>query len=194
MFLIEDKLVSEDLLRVQFVCDLEACKGACCVEGDLGAPLDPDELPILDEIYPAVQPYLSEKAQAAIAEQGKYVFQEDGSATTTLVNGRECAYAVFKEGKALCGIEMAHKDGKVPFLKPISCHLYPIRLKNMVLMEMEAINYDRWDICNAACKLGKQLKVPVYQFLKGPLTRKFGEEFYAKMCETFDAYLAAEKE
>ncbi|MBK9449132.1 MAG: DUF3109 family protein [Bacteroidetes bacterium] len=194
MFIIDDKLVSEDLLRVHFVCDLDACKGACCVEGDLGAPLDADELPILDEIYPAVQPYLSEKSQQAIAQQGKYVVDEDGFASTTLVNGKECAYVVFKEGMALCGIEMAHKDGKIPFLKPISCHLYPVRLKDMALMEMEAINYDRWDICNAACKLGRQLKMPVYKFLKGPLTRKFGEDFYAKMCETFEAYEAAEKE
>ncbi|MEY3442078.1 MAG: hypothetical protein RLZZ519_359 [Bacteroidota bacterium] len=192
MFIIDDKLVSEDLLRVHFVCDLDACKGACCVEGDLGAPLDADELPILEEIYPAVQPYLSEKSQQAIAQQGKYILHEDGSASTTLVNGSECAYVVFKDGMALCGIEMAHKDGKIPFLKPISCHLYPVRLKDMALMEMEAINYDRWDICNAACKLGKQLKMPVYKFLKGPLTRKFGEEFYAKMCETFEAYEAAE--
>ncbi|MBL0019161.1 MAG: DUF3109 family protein [Bacteroidetes bacterium] len=194
MFIIDDKLVSEDLLRVHFVCDLDACKGACCVEGDLGAPLDADELPILDEIYPAVQPYLSEKSQQAIAQQGKYIVDEDGFASTTLVNGKECAYVVFKEGMALCGIEMAHKDGKIPFLKPISCHLYPVRLKDMALMEMEAINYDRWDICNAACKLGRQLKMPVYKFLKGPLTRKFGEDFYAKMCETFEAYEAAEKE
>lgn len=194
MFIIDDKLVSEDLLRVHFVCDLDACKGACCVEGDLGAPLDADELPILDEIYPAVQPYLSEKSQQAIAQQGKYIVDEEGFASTTLVNGKECAYVVFKEGMALCGIEMAHKDGKIPFLKPISCHLYPVRLKDMALMEMEAINYDRWDICNAACKLGRQLKMPVYKFLKGPLTRKFGEDFYAKMCETFEAYEAAEKE
>ena len=122
MFIIDDKLVSEDLLRVHFVCDLDACKGACCVEGDLGAPLDADELPILDEIYPAVQPYLSEKSQQAIAQQGKYVVDEDGFASTTLVNGKECAYVVFKEGMALCGIEMAHKDGKIPFLKPISCN------------------------------------------------------------------------
>ncbi|HEX2898528.1 MAG TPA: DUF3109 family protein [Bacteroidia bacterium] len=193
MLVIDDKLVSEDLLRVEFVCDLEACKGACCVEGDLGAPLDADELPILDEIYAAVDPYLNEKSRRAIAQQGKYVQYEDGTAYTPLVDHRECAYVVFKEGKALCGIEMAHKDGKIPFLKPISCHLYPVRLKNMVMMEMEAVNYDRWDICSPACKLGKQLKVPVYKFLKGPLTRKFGEEFYQKMCAVLEAYEATLK-
>jgi hypothetical protein len=193
MLLIDEKLVSEDLALTQFVCDLEACKGACCVAGDLGAPLEPDELPILDEIYPAVMPYLPEKGRQAIAEQGKFVIAEDGSATTTLVKGRECAYTVFRDGKALCGIEMAHRDGKVSFLKPISCHLYPIRIKHLNTLQMEALNYDRWDICQPACKLGKELKVPLYKFLKAPLTRKFGEAFYAELEEVMDSYLEVRK-
>lgn len=193
MLVIDDKLVSEDLLQVQFVCDLEACKGACCVEGDLGAPLDPEELPILEEMYPMVQPYLSEKARRAIADQGKYVLQEDGHATTPLVNGRECAYAVFKDGKALCGIEMAHQDGRTTFLKPISCHLYPVRVKNMVMLEMEALNYERWSICQPACKLGGRLRMPLYKFLKAPLTRKFGEAFYERLSEVLQAYDAAQR-
>lgn len=193
MIVVDDKLVSEDLVQVKFVCDLDACKGACCVEGDLGAPLEETELPILDEIYAEVQPYLSPKSQAAIAEQGKYVIQEDGAAHTPLVEGRECAYVVFSEGKALCGIEMAQRDGKIEFLKPISCHLYPIRIKNMVMMEMEALQYDRWDICHDACKLGKQLKVPVYKFLKAPLTRKYGEAFYEKLSGVLEAYEAMKR-
>ena len=188
MIAIDDKMVSEDLLRAHFVCDLEACKGACCVEGDLGAPLDDDELPILDEIYPAVAPYLRESSRKAIAEQGRYVTDDDGSSTTTLLKGKECAYVVFQEGKAMCGIELAWKDGKIDFQKPISCHLYPVRLKHMHIMEMEAINYDRWSICAPACKLGVKLKVPLYKFLKAPLTRKFGEEFYNKMSELLEAY------
>lgn len=193
MLAIDDKLVSEDLLRVHFVCDLEACKGACCVEGDLGAPLDEDELPILEAIYPAVHPYLTEKSHRAIADQGKFIAHENGTWSTPLVNDRECAYVVVKDGKSLCGIELAHKDGKIDFPKPISCHLYPIRLKNMVMMEMEAINYDRWEICRPACKLGKQLKVPLYKFLKAPLTRKFGADFYNRMAEVLEAFDAAQR-
>jgi hypothetical protein len=193
MIVIDDKLVSEDLLRVHFVCDLEACKGACCVEGDVGAPLDADELPILDEIYPAVAPYLSEVSKRAIAEQGRHLTDEDGHHTTPLVRGKECAYVVFKDSKALCGIEMAWKDGKIDFQKPISCHLYPVRLKQMQLMEMEAINYERWRICSPACKLGVALKVPLYKFLKAPLTRKFGEAFYDKMADLLEAYDAAQR-
>ncbi len=191
MIAIDDKLVSEDLLRIHFVCDLNACKGACCVEGDIGAPLDADELPTLDAIYPEVMPYLSEGSKRAIAEQGTYVIDEDGHATTTLVQGKECAYVVFKDSKALCGIEMAWNDGKIAFPKPISCHLYPVRLKNMRIMEMEAINYDRWSICAPACKLGVSLKVPLYKFLKAPLTRKFGEAFYNKMSDLLEAYAAS---
>lgn len=187
MIVVDDLLVSEDLLRVHFVCDLEACKGACCVEGDAGAPLEPDELPILDAIYPAVAPYLSETSQRAIAEQGRYVSDGDHH-QTPLVRGKECAYVVFQEGKALCGIEMAWKDGKVPFQKPISCHLYPIRIKQMHIMQMEALNYERWNICSPACTLGKSLKVPVYRFLKAPLTRKYGEAFYDRLCELLEAY------
>jgi hypothetical protein len=188
MIAIDDKLVSEDLLKIHFVCDLEACKGACCVEGDAGAPLDADELATLDAIYPQVAPYLSEASNLAIAEEGRYVTDERGHHTTPLVGGQECAYVVFKDSKALCGIEMAWKDGKIGFQKPISCHLYPVRLKDMKVMEMTAINYDRWHICAPACKMGVALKVPLYKFLKAPLTRKFGEEFYTKMCAILEAY------
>jgi hypothetical protein len=193
MLLIDEKLVSEDLAEAQFVCDLEACKGACCVAGDMGAPLDADELPVLDAIYPDVMPYLSIHAREAIAEQGKYVIAEDGTATTPLVHGRECAYTVFQEGKAFCGIEMAHRDGKVGFLKPISCHLYPIRIKNLTTIQMEALNYDRWNICQPACTLGKSLRVPLYKFLKAPLTRKFGEAFYQELSAILEAYLEAKR-
>ena len=193
MIAIDDKLVSEDLLRVHFVCDLEACKGACCVEGDMGAPLDADELPILDEVLPVVMPYLSAASQKTLAANGPYVTDEDGRHSTSLLGGRECAFVVFQDKKALCGIEMAWKDGKIPFQKPISCHLYPVRLKDMRMMEMQAINYERWHICAPACKLGVSLKVPLYKFLKAPLTRKFGEAFYTQMCEVLEAYGAAQR-
>jgi Protein of unknown function (DUF3109) len=191
MLVIDDLLVSENLLDVHFVCDLEACKGACCVEGDLGAPLELDELSVLEEIYPLVAHYIPEKARQAIATQGKYIVHADGSATTPLVNGRECVYTVFRDGKAFCGIEMAHRDGKINYLKPISCHLYPIRIKHVVMMQMDALNYDHWHVCRPACKLGTQMRMPLYKFLKSSITRKFGEEFYVKLCEVLEAYKAA---
>ena len=150
------------------------------MEGDVGAPLDADELPILDEVLPVVMPYLSQASQKTLAENGPYVTDEDGRHSTSLLNGRECAFVVFQDKKALCGIEMAWKDGKIPFQKPISCHLYPVRLKDMRMMEMQAINYERWQICTPACKLGVSLKVPLYKFLKAPLTRKFGRLFTTK--------------
>ena len=193
MLIIDDKLVSPELLDVHFVCDLDRCKGACCVEGDLGAPLDEDELAILEAIYPKVKPYLPEAGQKAIDIQGHYISHPDGTFTTPLVRGKECAYTVFNDGLAKCGIELAHKDGQVDWLKPISCHLYPIRLKTDPDMEMESIQYDHWHICKAACKLGNKLGVPLYKFLEAPLTRKYGAEFYAKMSEVLEAFDAAQR-
>jgi hypothetical protein len=176
-----DKVILSDDVREQFfVCDLEKCKGACCVEGDLGAPLLQEELQILEEIYPVVAPYLSEEGKKAIQEQGKHVLDEDGEHSTPTVGGKECAYAIYDDrGILKCGIEQAYLDGKTDFKKPISCHLYPIRITRY--SEFEAINYDRWHICNPACSFGKQLGVPVYKFLKEALIRKYGEAWYAKL-------------
>lgn len=187
MIKIDDKLVSDDLRTVRFVCDLSACKGACCVEGDAGAPLDEDELEIIERIYPAVRPYLSEKSQAVIEEKGTWI-KVDGEYETPLINGRECAYVIEENGVSLCGIEKAHREGKVAWLKPISCHLYPVRIKQMRSIEIEAVNYDAWSICRPACANGQKLQVPVYKFLKAPLTRKFGEEFYRKLEDIFDNF------
>jgi hypothetical protein len=170
-------ILSDDIKEKFFVCNLEKCKGACCVEGDLGAPLLDSELKVLDKEYEAIKPYLSEKGKAAIAEQGKYVYDEDGEYSTTTIGGKECAYAIYDpKGILKCGIEQAHMDGKTDFKKPISCHLYPIRATQYE--EFEALNYDRWDICNPACDFGKELGVEVYKFLKGPLVRKYGQEWY----------------
>lgn len=184
---IGDKLVSEDLLRVHFVCDLNACKGACCVAGDSGAPLEKDELAILDKIYPEVAPYLPEKGRQAVEAQGKYVQDKDGDYGTPLVDGNECAYTVFDNETAFCGIELAWKDGKVDFQKPISCHLYPVRINELKAVNVEAVNYETWSICGPACTLGKSLKVPLYKFLKAPLTRKYGEAWYAELSEILGA-------
>jgi hypothetical protein len=180
MLAIQSTLVSEEIIEKRFVCDLQACKGACCVKGDYGAPLEEDELAELDKVYPKVKPYLSEAGIKAIEKQGKYLLYEKKEWVTPLISGRECAYTIFDKGIAKCGIEKAYFEGKIEFRKPVSCHLYPIRI-NKMKNSVEAINYDRWNICNPACKLGDSLKVPIYKFLKDSLTRKFGEEWYKEL-------------
>ncbi len=177
MFQLENTLISEEILEEAFMCDLEACKGACCVEGTAGAPLEPSELPILDQIYTAVFPYLPEAGKAALEAQGPYVKGADGDWETPLVDGKECAYTFFDDtGKAHCGIERAYKDGAVDWPKPVSCHLYPVRVQKYAAFE--AVNYHRWNICSAACSLGKKNAMPIYQFTKAALIRKFGEDWY----------------
>jgi hypothetical protein len=180
MLQIGDAIVSGELLEKRFVCDLEKCRGACCVEGDSGAPLEEDELKILDKIYPKVAPYLSEEGRASIEKYGRYVIDDDGEYVTPLVNGdMECAYTIFQNGVAKCGIEKAYEEGKIKFKKPISCHLYPIRINK--LRSGEALNYHKWDLCKAACALGKKLDVPVYLFLKEPLIRKYGKKWFKEL-------------
>lgn len=180
MILIEDTVISDDIAENFFVCDLGKCKGACCVEGDLGAPLEDVELAILEEIYEDVKPYLSAEGIKAIEAQGKYVKDFEGDFSTTTIDNKECAYAIYDDrGILKCGIEQAYLDGKTDFKKPISCHLYPIRITKYD--NYHALNYDRWDICSAACTLGDKLGVPVYKFLKEPLIRAFGEEWYTEL-------------
>ena len=177
MIQIDDKLISEDLFSEEFVCNLAKCKGICCVDGDAGAPLDEDETKILDEIYPKIKPYLRPEGIQAIEEQGTYTLDFEGDLVTPLVNNAECAYVIFDEkGYTKCAIEKAYEDGVIDWQKPISCHLYPIRITEY--SNFSAINYHEWDICSDACTLGKELGVKVYQFLKKPLIRKYGEEFY----------------
>ena len=180
MIAIGKALVSEDVIEKQFVCDLNACKGACCVKGDYGAPLEKEELPIMDDIYEKVKPYLREEGIKAIEKQGKYLLYEKKEWVTPLVKGKECAYTIFEKGIAKCGIEKAYYDGKIEWKKPISCHLYPIRITKQK-NGMEAVNYDRWNICNPACKLGDSLKVPVFKFLKDSLIRQYGEDWYKEL-------------
>ncbi|MEL6193849.1 MAG: DUF3109 family protein [Bacteroidota bacterium] len=186
---IGDVLISTEIFEEAFVCDLIKCKGACCVEGDLGAPLEKKELAILVEEYENIKPYLNEKGKAAIEEQGRYVYDFAGEYSTPLVEGKECAYTIFSEnGTAYCGIEKAFREGKTHFKKPVSCHLYPIRVTQT--KNYEALNYDRWDICKPACSNGASLNVKIYEFLKEPLIRKYGEEFYEELCGLAEAYLA----
>ena len=187
MIQIDDKLISEDLFSEEFVCNLAKCKGICCVEGDAGAPLDEDETKILDEIYPKIKSYLRPEGIQAIEEQGTYTLDFEGDLVTPLVNNAECAYVIFDEkGYTKCAIEKAYDDGVIDWQKPISCHLYPIRITEY--SNFSAINYHEWDICSDACTLGKELGVKVYQFLKKPLIRKYGEEFYQTLSEAAEEW------
>jgi hypothetical protein len=180
MFQIEKTIVSEDLIEKQFVCNLGACKGACCIDGDAGAPLEKEELEILERVYPKIKPFLRKEGIAAIEEQGLYTTNDDGEYETTLINGGECAYVIFDDKKtALCAIEEAYNQGAIGFIKPISCHLYPVRIREY--SEFYAVNYDYWPICDDACVLGRELQVPVYKFVKQSLIRKFGESWYEEL-------------
>ena len=185
MMIVQDKLVSVDLLREEFVCNLSACKGACCWEGDFGAPLKQDELLTLQQIYPDVSPYLSPAGRAAIEAQGVYVRTDDDGDidySTPLIEGGPCAYLTYDDkGIGQCGIERAWLDGAVEYRKPISCQLYPIRVVDNAQLGFSALNYDRWDICSAACANGKKLGVPVYKFLQDAITRAYGEAFYEEL-------------
>lgn len=180
MFQLGKTIVSEEILEKDFVCNLSACKGACCVDGEAGAPVTEEEIWILKEIYPKVKPFLRAEGIASIEKQGTHIETEFGEFETPLNRGKECAYVTFTEnGIASCGIEQAYNAGVIDFQKPISCHLYPIRIKEF--REFSALNYDRWSICDPACTLGKELQVPIYKFVKNALIRRFGENWYAEL-------------
>jgi hypothetical protein len=189
MIAIDNVLLSDDVIEAQFVCDLERCKGGCCVDGDCGAPLTEEEAKIIAEILPIVKPYLPQEYIAEIEKQGTHVLDAEHGLVTPTVNGGICVYAFTDTlGVVKCGIEAAHRDGLIDFKKPISCHLFPIRIDTSA--EYELVNYEpRKTLCRPACKLGKKLEVPVYQFLKEPLIRKYGESFY----EALDAVAEHQK-
>jgi len=180
MIAIDNTIVSEHLLEKKFVCDLAACKGECCVAGDAGAPLDEDELEMLKKVLPKVKPYMQPEGIKAVEEQGVYVFDEDGELVTPLIDGKECAFTIFDDkGIAKCAIEQAYYDGKIKWKKPISCHLYPVRITKY--KDYDAVNYHKWNVCRPACKCGEKLDVPVYKFLREPLIRKYGENWYKQL-------------
>lgn len=180
MFQLGKTIVSEDLIQKDFMCNLGACKGECCIAGEAGAPVSEEETKIMKEIYPKVKPFLRPEGIASIETQGTHVTTILGELETPLVNGKECAYVTFTDqGIAGCGIEDAYNDSAVEFRKPISCHLYPVRVQEY--SEFAAVNYHKWPICNDACTLGKELKVPVYKFVKDALIRKFGKNWYAEL-------------
>jgi len=180
MFQLGKTIVSEDIIQRDFVCNLSACKGACCIEGDAGAPLAKEEVQVLKDIYPNVKPFLRKEGIQAIEEQGTSIITKLNELETPLINGGACAYVNFNDkGIAQCGIEEAYNHGKTSFKKPISCHLYPIRIKEY--SEFSAVNYNKWNICDDSCTLGKELQVPVYRFVKEALIRKFGEDWYDQL-------------
>jgi len=185
MIAIDNILISDEIVSEQFVCDLNKCKGGCCVDGDAGAPLNKDELAKINDVYNAVLPYLTEESKKELERQGKYVYDKEFGWVTPTIEGKVCVYGIVdKKGIVKCGIEQAYNDGKVQWKKPISCHLFPIRIKQSRNKQTDYVNYEpREDLCSAACSLGEKLKVPVYVFLKDALTRKYGTEFY----ETLEA-------
>jgi Protein of unknown function (DUF3109) len=180
MFQLGKTIVSEDILEKEFVCNLGACKGECCVAGEAGALVTEAEVGILKKIYPKVKPFLRAEGIKAIEAQGTHVVSDLGELETPLVNGKECVYVNFsKNGTTSCGIEDASNAAQVDFRKPISCHLYPVRVQDY--SEFAAVNYHKWPICNDACTLGATLKVPIYKFVKEALIRKFGGNWYAEL-------------
>lgn len=183
MLIIQDILISDEVINEKFICNLNACKGACCWEGEWGAPLEKVELTTLENIYEEVKPFLLPEAIERIDQVGLYewndVPQEYG---TTLMENGACVFMAYTPlGIATCGLEQAHRAGVTDFKKPISCHLYPIRVSKNEETDFEALNYDKWDICAAACVLGEKEQVPVYKFLKEPLERKYGAAFYEEL-------------
>jgi hypothetical protein len=188
MIAIDNTLISEDIIEKKFVCDLNACKGECCVAGDSGAPLDKEELEILESVVEKVKPYMTKKGIKAVEKNGAWEKDSDGDYTTTLVSeGAECAFVYFDENKvACCAIEKAWIEKKIGWQKPISCHLYPIRITKH--RSYDAVNYHKWDVCKPACECGTKLDVPVYKFLKAPLIRKYGKDWYKQLEQSAKLY------
>ncbi len=181
MDLIEDNLlVSDDVFDQYFCCDCDQCGGICCVEGDSGAPLEKEECDLLEKEWEVYQPYMQRAGIEAVTQQGAWVEDCDGDRVTPLIKGRECAYAFFENGACMCAIERAWSRGDTTFRKPISCWLYPIRVQK-IDKDTLALNYHRWYLCHQACDKGQALGIKVYQFLKEPLIKRFGEEAYRAM-------------
>ncbi len=185
MIQIQDTILSHDIFEEHFICDLCKCKGQCCVEGESGAPITLEERARIQSILPEILDDLSPAAREVIDEQGISYVDHDGELVTSLVKGRECVFAYYdKHGICKCAIDTAYREGRIPVQKPISCHLYPIRLNEYD--QFTAVNYHRWSVCQPAVKKGRAEGLPLFRFLKEPLIRKFGEEWYREVCEAAD--------
>lgn len=192
MFLIKDTLVSLDLIERFFVCDLDVCLGQCCVEGDAGAPLLEEERDNIEKNLDKILELLTPSGKKAVIQDGVSYLDSDGDLVTMLIEGCNCAYSIFDEGgKCLCALEKGYRENKLPQLKPSSCHLYPVRLSK--IGEMTGVNLHRWKICKAAEKKGEKLGIRAYEFLKEPLIRKFGVEWYEELCKIAKEWLAQKK-
>ena len=177
MIEIDGKIISTDILTTKFCCDIKKCKGICCVEGNAGAPLEIEEVDILESEYNNYSEYMTQEGRDVIDKEGFMIVDLDGDYTTPLINDSECAFS-FKEGDiTLCAIEKAYKEGKTTFYKPISCHLYPIRLANFSNGSI-GLNYHRWGVCSSALENGAKIGTPMYRVLEAPITRRFGADFY----------------
>lgn len=181
MLIIDDILVSDDLYRVKFVCPVKKCLGACCVEGDAGAPLEEYEISRLEDYLEEVMEYMIPEGIDTVKKSGVFDYDIEGSFVTPLIRRGDCAFINFTDGIAWCAIERAWEEGQIPFRKPISCHLYPVRLSKVG--KREAVNYHRWQICNVALEKGRDEGVPLYVFLKEALIRKYGAAWYAKLAD-----------
>ncbi len=180
MIQIDDTIVTLDVFREKFVCNLDACKGECCIEGDAGAPVEEEEIAELEKVLPVIWDELSPAARAVINRQGVVYKDEDDEWVTSIVHGKDCIFTCYDEkGYCYCAIEKAFREGKTSFYKPVSCHLYPIRVARY--KEYKAVNYHRWSVCKAAVLLGEKEDVPVYLFLREPLIRKFGQPWYDEL-------------
>lgn len=186
MLKIKATLVSLDLIDENFTCDLEKCKGACCVQGESGAPLLDKEVEKLDKIYPDIKDFLRPETREFIEKKGTSYIDADGEPVTQLNNGEECVFTVFENGIARCGIEKAFDAGKTDFRKPVSCHLYPVRIRRY--KDFQAVNYDKWEICHPAIEKGDELQMPVYRFTGQSLIRRFGITWYDELNEAAEAY------
>ena len=175
-------LVSPDIFTEKFCCDLDKCKGQCCVEGDAGAPVTLDEIGGIEDSLDTVWTDMSASAQAIVDKQGVAYVDQEGDLVTSIVNGKDCVFTCYENGCCLCALERAYRAKETDFVKPISCALYPIRVKAFN-NDTFGINYNRWDVCKDAVIKGKELNLPVYKFLEGPLTRRFGVEWYKELCE-----------
>jgi len=185
MIVIDGIIFSDEVAETEFVCNLNACKGACCVQGDGGAPLEPEERDLLEQEYDSIKPFLTDDGRTAISRQGKFVLEKN-TFKTPLIDDKACAYVRYENGVARCGIEKAFESGATKFRKPVSCHLYPLRVSKNE--GFEAVNYERWDICDPACSLGRSLGMPVYRFVREGLIRKYGERLYNKLDELLSGH------
>lgn len=187
MLIVDNAIVSDNIVDKCFCCDLAQCKGECCVEGDCGAPLLEEEIPVLEEILPQVKPYMTAEGIAVVEKEGVSALDNIEEPCTPLVNNRECAYVAWGEdGTAYCAIEQAFRDGKIGWKKPVSCHLYPLRIDDFG--EFISVNYHEWDICRCAVAKGKECGVPLYEYLKEPLIRRFGEKWYDELLEQVEIF------